>query len=483
MTYKVLVVDNQPLMLEFMKALLEKEGHQVKCAGDGLEAIETAKEFHPDIFFIDMIMPHIDGARLCAVLRKYKEFKKSLLVIISGIAAEGGHSYIGAEADACIAKGPFDKTAVHVLKILEIFTSGNIRQFKNKILGIDEIYRREVTKELLFTHKHLEVLLSSMTFAVLEFLEDFRIVYANPSAEEIFRMKEFELLSQDIRNFIPEDFHKQIEEFIKDKTSRKLELGDEKLLQINERFIHVVFLPVEEGANKSIMGIFRDVSKYKIAQDELNESLKLKDTLLKEIHHRIKNNLSLITSLLDIQKCKVNDSLYNNYIDEIRGRIQSIELIHEKLCDSDDFKTVNLAGYLHDLSVMIVNSITANEFGVSVSAEGSDLKVSTRKAVPLGLITAEIITNAVKYGFGNPADNPDLKGKVPGIILKLQHDRKIRIIIENNGTPFPEDINVYKSESLGMILIHDLADQLDAEYKIKAGKNGGTIFSISFEAD
>lgn len=480
MAYRILVVDNQPLMLEFMQTLLEKDGHSVQLADGGLEAIQKAKTFLPEIVFVDMIMPHIDGNRLCRILRKNDSLKSTLFVVISGIAAESGPSYFGDIADVYIAKGPFIKMSVHVLKVISKFMGGNLKDVQDRILGINEIYHREITKELLFSHKHLEIMLSSMNDAVVEFLDDFRIVYANASAEKILQLPEIDLLSRDIREFIPEEFLPSIVQFTNNLASDSVLLGDELPLIINGRFIHLSLQAVVESPNRSILSIFRDVSKYKIAEDKILESLKLKDTLLKEIHHRIRNNLNLIGGLLNLQKAKINNPDYNIYIDEIKGRIQSIELIHAKLYKSDDFKVVEVGSYLYDLAVMIIKTLTANDYGVEIKLKGPRIKVPVQQAIPLGLITSELVTNAVKYGFMDPQNNQYLKGSVPTLIIELIDIDKITVKVTNNGYPFPKEVNTNSSDSLGLCLINDLVNQLGGTYDFSVPEKSGTEFSLTF---
>ena len=113
---KVLAVDNHPLILEFLKTLLTNENCQVKTAENGLEALDVLSQYHPDIIFIDLIMPNIDGETLCRIIRRKPQFKKTYLVILSAIAVEAKVDFISFVADACIAKGPFVKMKKHILQ-------------------------------------------------------------------------------------------------------------------------------------------------------------------------------------------------------------------------------------------------------------------------------------------------------------------------------------------------------------------------------
>ncbi|MBN1648410.1 MAG: response regulator [Spirochaetales bacterium] len=481
MGYRILIVDNQPLILEYMRDLLEKAGHEVRMAVGGLDAIQIACEFKPQLLFIDMVMPYIDGKRLCGILRKNDDLKDSLYILISGVAAEAGTSYFSDLADVYIAKGPFKTMSKYILDVLNKYRHNHIDELKHKILGVEEIYHREVTKELLFSHKHLEVLFSSMDYGVLEFLEDFRIIYVNKAAEIIFEQPEEELLARDFRKLITKRFHPQLNSFVKSMDEQGLELGDDTPLIINGRYTHLRLLPVIEEPHKSIMAIIRDTTKYQLAKEEVEESLRTKEMLLKEINHRIKNNLGMIGSLLNLQKTYIDNPQYCVYLDEIKGKIQSIELIHEKLYKTEDFRHVDIGSYLYDLGVMIIKTVTDSTFGVEIGLTGGNFPVPIKTAISLGLITAEVVTNAMKYGFGEISKNSYLNGHAPMITIHVNAGTQLQLVIENNGTPFPEGIDIENAESLGLILIHDLANQLDATYGFKAAKNGGTVFQISFD--
>jgi len=116
---KILVVDNDVMLLEFMSDLLEKEGHHVLTAKDGLTALEKLKAYIPDIMFIDLVMPNIDGEKLCRTIRRIPELNSIYIVIVSAIAAEQEIDVAEIGANACIAKGSFDKMSEHVIYVID----------------------------------------------------------------------------------------------------------------------------------------------------------------------------------------------------------------------------------------------------------------------------------------------------------------------------------------------------------------------------
>jgi len=177
---KILIVDDHPLILKFMTNLLEKEGHQVLTAQDGLSALDILNTFVPDVIFIDLVMPNISGNKLCNIIRKMPNLRDTYLVILSAIAAEDENinlSELG--VNACIAKCRFDKMGKHILAALDQADLGASTGFTGEILGIEEVRSRQITKELLSAKQHYEVILESIDEGILEITSDARIVYAN----------------------------------------------------------------------------------------------------------------------------------------------------------------------------------------------------------------------------------------------------------------------------------------------------------------
>ena len=175
---KILVVDNHPVMLKFMSSLLEKKGHQVLTAPDGLSALDILKTNIPDVIFSDLVMPNISGEKLCRIVRSKPELKKVFFVILSAIAVEDEKNLLDYGADACIAKGPFDKMGDHIVKILEQLDITRTRKISKEIIGQERIYGRQITKELLASKNHFEATLNNISEGILELTAELKIIYA-----------------------------------------------------------------------------------------------------------------------------------------------------------------------------------------------------------------------------------------------------------------------------------------------------------------
>ncbi len=184
MPKKILVVDDNRLMREFMSNLLKGQGQQVFLAENGFEALNILTSIRPDIIFIDLVMPKIDGSKLCRIIRNMSHLEKCFIVIISAAAAEIGDDYKEFGADVCIAKGSFEKMAKHVLAVIE--QSGKRAADTGlSILGAEDIQPRQMTRELLRKNRHLESIIDSISDSIIEIYSD-RVVYANPAAGFLF---------------------------------------------------------------------------------------------------------------------------------------------------------------------------------------------------------------------------------------------------------------------------------------------------------
>ncbi|HSR36437.1 MAG TPA: response regulator, partial [Desulfurivibrionaceae bacterium] len=193
---KILVVDNNPLVLRLLGSQFERLGHEVRLAADGLEALEILKSYVPEIIFIDLVMPNIDGAKLCRIIRGMEHLRGVYLVILSAIAAEERIDVRQFGADACIAKGAFDRIAAHVDAVLaEADKPGSERS--SKVFGLDEVYERTITRELLTSKHHYEVILNNMTEGIVEFAPDRRVISVNPAALSFLGLPEENVLGAD----------------------------------------------------------------------------------------------------------------------------------------------------------------------------------------------------------------------------------------------------------------------------------------------
>jgi PAS domain S-box-containing protein len=213
-----------------------------------------------------------------------------------------------------------------------------------------------------------------------------------------------------------------------------------------------------------------DTTAYKTAEEQTRRSLDEKELLLKEVHHRVKNNLQIISSLLNLQLNVITNKETREMVRESQNRVRSMALIHERLYQSGNLAQISLEEYLRSLTRDLFRSYGAS--GVQLRMEVEEIRLDVDTAIPCGLMVNELISNALKYGF------PD--GKEGEILVKctqLSRDR-VALTVADNGVGLPEDVERKTGESLGFQLIHLLVKQLRGTLDIVRG--GGTTFQITF---
>ena len=207
------------------------------------------------------------------------------------------------------------------------------------------------------------------------------------------------------------------------------------------------------------------------ANSLLTSSLKEKEVLLKEIHHRVKNNLQVISSLLNLQASFIHDKEVLTIFIESRNRVRSMALVHEKLYQSKDLARIDFADYIRALTINLLSSFAGKSSSVRVSVEIDGVMLGVDAAVPCGLIVNELVSNSFKYAFPEGR-----RGQI--CVAMEQRNGSLRLTVSDDGVGFPGNINFRNTDSLGLQLVNTLTEQLDGEIELTNGT--GTIFAICF---
>jgi two-component sensor histidine kinase/streptogramin lyase len=215
------------------------------------------------------------------------------------------------------------------------------------------------------------------------------------------------------------------------------------------------------------------LSKAQAENDKLiiEKSLIERESLLKEIHHRVKNNLQIIASLLYLQSGKFEDEDFKKVLEEGQGRVRSMALIHQKLYENEDLKSIPFGEYLNELVSEIRASFGMPNIQLNIKADDIHFDVDT--AVPLGLIVNEMATNAFKYAF-----EKEEKGSIS--IFLTQNNGEYIMNIKDDGKGIPNEIDIRKTKSLGLRLVRMLSQQLEGDFEFKS--DNGTSFELKFAA-
>ncbi len=210
------------------------------------------------------------------------------------------------------------------------------------------------------------------------------------------------------------------------------------------------------------------------SEKQLRHSLHEKETLLQELHHRVKNNLQIISSLVNIQSRKVKDSSFKSMLKETNARIRSIALIHERLYQSHDLTKLSFDEYIMSLIQEIKRVLREDSQNVKVVTHLEHHDMSVETAVPCGLILTELLSNALKYAF------PDKEKGLVTIRFSKLSDENFELTISDDGVGMPDGVNPQKTESTGLNLVYNLVkSQLHGT--IKEECNHGASFTICFK--
>ncbi|HSO20277.1 MAG TPA: response regulator, partial [Desulfosarcina sp.] len=272
MQKKILVVDDNRMILKFLSNLLEGEGHEVKTCEDGLSALSLLTTYRPDIVFVDLIIPKIGGDKLCQIIRTMEHMRQCYLVIISAAVAEMDLDFRQIGVDACIAKGPFGQMGKHVLAAIEDSNDPSKSIAEHEILGIASVdgipvYARRMTKELLGRTRHLETILESMNEGIVE-VSTGHVVYANSAAVKLFGVPLENLLSARPADLFDEASRSRVDALMSRGTDASTTAGLARPLELNGRQIVIRSFPVKEDPDTTIL-LITDVTDQRDLEYQL----------------------------------------------------------------------------------------------------------------------------------------------------------------------------------------------------------------------
>jgi PAS domain S-box-containing protein len=224
------------------------------------------------------------------------------------------------------------------------------------------------------------------------------------------------------------------------------------------------------------IGVIEDVTERKAAEEALRASLREKEALLKEVHHRVKNNLQVIASLLRLEAGRNAQPAAKSVLREMQGRIQAMALLHETLYRSGTFASVDLGAYLTQLAVQSFRALNSQPSSIRLEMDLASLRVEMDQAIPCGLLVNELISNSLKHGFPG--------GRTGEIRVELRPEGDgayIHLSVSDTGVGLPTDFELIRGQSLGLQLASDLAKQLGG--RLEGGAGTGARFDLTFAKD
>ena len=255
-------------------------------------------------------------------------------------------------------------------------------------------------------------------------------------------------------------------------TAFEIEILDKNNKKVNlEVFLNPIF---EKERVIEVSGIAHNITEKKQAQQKIEVSLKEKEILLKEVHHRVKNNMQVVSSILNLQSSYVSDEYALALLKESQNRIKTMAYIHESLYQNKSFSSVNFSEYVRTLVGNIIHSYSSNREKIKLDLHLEPVILPLDNSIPAGLIINELVTNAIKHAFPGMRQGTirlDLKYEKEFVLLSLRDD----------GVGFKENVSFQNSNSLGLQLVNTLIEQIDGEYKFNSEKDKGTEIQVKFK--
>lgn len=486
MKKNILVVDDDRVMLKFISKLLTREGHEVATAEDGFAALTLLSTFTPDIMFFDLIMPKIDGNKLIQIVRNMPPLKHCYLVIISAAVAEIDFDFEQTGADSYIAKGPFSSMSEHIKEVIEASDDPKAKQEEKPIRGLDNVYARQLTKELLSRSRHLETILESMAEGILEVFSN-KIVYANGVAVALLGLPPEKILAAYPPDIFNESVSKQLDDILKSESEEPVEIGEKTPVALNGRQITIKILPVK-GETSTVIIMITDVTERKRLEMQLQHIQKMEaiGTIAAGVAHNFRNTLTEI--LVNSQLIQMNYEDQSG-LHEVAGRINTSVRRGARLVDGllqfsrkqikEEFKIINLADVISQTCQIIQKSF--------------DKKIEIQTEYPnqlpiMGDPTS--LSQALMNLFTNARDSMPTGGQL--IIKAVQEDRRILVSVSDNGEgmdkttiekcfdPFYTTKPIGKGTGLGLSTTYGIIKSHEGLISVDSQSKKGTTFMIHF---
>jgi len=486
MKKKILVVDDDRVMLKFISKLLTREGHEVVKAEDGFAALNLLSSFTPDIIFFDLIMPKIDGGKLIQIVRSMPQLKDCYLVIISAAVAEIDSNFEQTGADSYIAKGPFSTMSEHIKEVIETSDAPQEKQEEKAIRGLDNVYARQLTKELLSRSRHLETILESMAEGILEVFSN-KIVYANGVAVALLGLPPEKLLAAYPPDVFNDSVGQQLDDILKSESQEPVEIGEKTPVALNGRQITLKILPVK-GETSTVIIMITDVTERKRLELQLQHVQKMEaiGTIAAGVAHNFRNTLTeiLVNSQL-IQMNYEDQSGLHKVADRINTSVRKGSRLVDGLLQfsrkqiKEEFKIINLADVISQTCQIIQKSFDKK---IEIQTEYPDQLPIMGDTTSLSQTLMNLCTNA--------RDAMPAGGQL--VIKAVQEDRRILLTVADNGEgmgkeaiekcfdPFYTTKPIGKGTGLGLSTTYGIIKSHEGLIGVESQSKKGTTFKIHF---
>ncbi|MDP3722536.1 MAG: histidine kinase dimerization/phosphoacceptor domain -containing protein [Candidatus Omnitrophota bacterium] len=522
----ILLVDDRPENLLALEATLRDPRYRLVRARSGAEALEQLSKQEAALILLDVQMPQMDGFETARRIKRTPQHRDIPIIFITAINKDPVHVFQGYDSGAIdYLMKPFDD---HVLRskvavIAELFEKNlQVRQHQRELMQANaelqkEIWERQHAEQALrLAHVELERRVQERTAALAASNEALRLEIAERRrAEEALRVSEqlFRTMADAApvmiwmsdTNKLCTYFNAGWLEFSGRRREQELGTGWTESLHLEDldrclttyasafdrhepfkveyrlrradgeyRWILAHGVPLFDagGAFQGYIGGCVDLTDHKQTEERVRASLREKEILLKEIHHRVRNNLQVISSLLDLQAGYIQDPQALAVFQSSQSRVKSMALVHKQLYQSRNLAQIDMAEYLQHLAEELDRSHGLSNNAVTIHVDGEEVLLGVDMAIPCALLVNELITNALEHAF-----EPGQSGEVQ-VTLSTTPDGQCVVVVRDMGKGFPPEIDFRHTDSLGLVLVNALTEQLHG--LITLGVPPGTTFTIAF---
>jgi PAS domain S-box-containing protein len=505
----ILCVDDENVNLKLLEKLLVRQGYTAISATSGKEALLKIKSQKIDLVLLDIIMPGMDGFEVCRQIKEDLKVRDIPVILITVLTAKQDRIRgIEVGAEDFLTK-PFDQTeALARIKILlkvKEFSDERQRVEKalkkahdelegkvqertaelaqaNEILQADILDRQKTERELKKAKFRLDLAIDASQIGVweLDLVKDTSV--RNLRHDQIFGYEEKTAewgAKKFFEHIIPEDRLSVQAAF--DRAMKTDKLFFECRILWPDKSIHWITATaktVRDNAGKpqEMIGTVTDITERKLAVEAIRSSLAEKEVLLKEVHHRVKNNLMTIIGLIKMQETKANNIAFNDLLQELESRVRAMALVHESLHKSGDLARIGLQNYIETLTAHIRAQYGA-ERDIRFRVQAAGVDVDLNFAIPCGLILNELVANAYKHAF--PKNKPRSRaGHCEISVIVGQEGGALTLTVADNGVGLPAGMNLDNPETLGLQLVKMLSQQINGSIELDG--SAGTIFHLRF---
>ncbi|MBF0517579.1 MAG: response regulator [Nitrospirae bacterium] len=458
MQNKVLIIDDDQQSSTTLAGILrQKGGFETATACSAREALTIMRQTNYDAVLIDIVLPDMEGTSLLKELRKINPCVAS--VIITG-HADFDNVY---EAISSGADGFFTKPVCVDDVLLRIKESMHQKCLQKQLIESEERYRNLVQKS---------------SEGICNLNMDGRIVFINPACQKMFEKDEEELSGVKYVDVVnPKDIA-QVEDAVQcAQKGVNVSLQYEIATYSTNKWVESTITPIktDRGDVTSILIISRDITGRIDLERRLEATIKEKETLLREIHHRVKNNMQVIISLLKLQAAYLKDSCNMDMFKDCENRIKAMAIVHERLHRTSDMTTINFKYYVKQVANEMMSSYLGVKRRITLKITGEDFILGIDTAVPCGLVINELLSNAIKHAFPND-DNGIIK-----IHFKSIRTDEYEVTVKDNGVGMPANAApAASSDTLGLTLVHMLVET-QLKGKVYYEVDGGTEFHFTFK--